>query len=172
MWSTVAWPPTLPLTERGRTLMLPFFRCQFLPNTLAAHRAKFIFEDPCFSLPWHRTAQAKRSQLYFGNYAIQDSRNLGLGVPALKSNLLPALNGPHSTQCVQWRDAVHKHEHTYNPSPHTQQALVIMLGLTGIIAQLLLMFEKLPVSREHFPRVVIVWLAIKACRAVRSRASG
>ena len=23
------------------------------------------------------------------------------------------------------------------------------------------MFEKLPVSREHFPRVVIVWLAIK-----------
>ena len=149
-----------------RGCMLPFSSVS--PKLLESQKSKFIFEAPCFCLPWHSIAQAKRSHLYFGNYAIQDSRNLGLSVPALKSNLLPGLNGPH----MYVRAVRRCSEYTYNPSPHTQQAEVIMLGLTGIIAQLLLMFEKLPVSREHFPRVVIVWLAIKACRAVRSRASG
>ena len=87
--------PTLHPHPRG--CMLPFSSVS--SKLLETQKSKFIFEAPCFCLPWHSIAQAKRSHLYFGNYAIQDSRNLGLGVPALKSNLLPALNGAHIPAC-------------------------------------------------------------------------
>ena len=79
-------------------------------------------------------AQAKRSHLYFGNYPIQDSRNPGLGVPALKSNLLPpsmvGTTYPRAVQEPTW-DALHRVYTPTTPPTHTQQALVIMLGLTG-----------------------------------------
>ena len=95
-----------------RGCMLPFSSVS--PKLLESQKSKFIFEAPCFCLPWHSIAQAKRSHLYFGNYAIQDSRNLGLGVPALKSNLLPALNGAHIPACSAG-DALRMSTPTYNP---------------------------------------------------------
>ena len=116
---------------------------QFRQNFWNFKKSKFIFEAPCFCLPWHSIAQAKRSHLYFGNYAIQDSRNLGLGVPALKSNLLPApmarahipnvrAHTPRAQMpCTVVPSSGRVHLPSAYNSPYPAQALVIMLGLTG-----------------------------------------